>query len=129
MPENYKLDSLTVAERAELVERLRARRASLASQPVIQAREPGKPIPASVAQQQIWLMQQLDPTDATYNIVDAVGLHGSARSGCCHHGTKFQGMRLQSRISGLVLCLVDGEDDLHPRTSRVGAALSPQPYG
>jgi hypothetical protein len=67
--------ALTPQERARLVERLRRRNPRPAAGGIPRAPR-GRPVAASVAQEQIWLLQQLDRAGTAYNVVGVTRLHG-----------------------------------------------------
>jgi amino acid adenylation domain-containing protein len=66
---------LNPAQRAALVARLRAGRAGRVTA-AVPAQPRDTPIRASVGQEQIWLLQQLDPAATAYNVVDALRVRG-----------------------------------------------------
>jgi amino acid adenylation domain-containing protein len=69
-------ESLSVAKRDLLLDRLRQRRAAAAT-PRIARRPPGAATPLSFAQERIWFLQQLEPQSPYYNLPACLSLAGA----------------------------------------------------
>ncbi|HEX6287623.1 MAG TPA: amino acid adenylation domain-containing protein, partial [Herpetosiphonaceae bacterium] len=70
------LRAALVARKAEIIEFLREAKAATATRPQIQRIDRSAELPASFAQQRLWLLDQLTPDSAVYNISGAVQLSG-----------------------------------------------------
>ena len=76
---NNRIEKLS-PEKRRLLERLALKQSSLserqASDRLVGRRRGPDPLPLSFAQQRIWLLQQMEPQSAAYNLPGAIRLHG-----------------------------------------------------
>ncbi len=77
---SQRINELSPAKRALLECRLRNK--SAASQGIVRRKGAGGPIPASLAQQEMWLAQRLDPHGSAYNRPSHIRLRGALNIEC-----------------------------------------------
>ena len=70
-----RIANLPPEKRAELLRRLE-QAGNKVSRPSNRVREPGRPLPLSFSQQRLWLLYELQPTSAAYNLPNLLRIQG-----------------------------------------------------